>query len=74
MARYMSSAEYAMQEAMRTVWQRPETTTKRHYARDEGSLVGNFRPRENGTLPDRHSFPVLDSAAQPEVRAGRAPY
>jgi hypothetical protein len=24
-------------------------------------------------LPDRHSFPVLDSHAQPEVRAGRAP-
>ncbi len=73
MARYMSSAEHAMQEAVRAVWQRPETTTKRYYAREEGSLVGNFRPRENGTLPDRHSFPVLDAAAQPDVRAGRAP-
>jgi hypothetical protein len=73
MARYMSSAEYTMQEAMRAAWQRPETTTRRYYARDEGSLVGNFRPRENSTLPDRHSFPVLDSAAQPDVRAGRAP-
>ena len=30
-------------------------------------------PRENGTLPDRLMFPVLDSHAQPEVRAGRAP-
>jgi hypothetical protein len=73
MARYMSSAEYAMQEAMRAVWKRPETTTRRYYARDEGSLVGNFRPRENSTLPDRHSFPVLDAQAQPDVRAGRAP-
>jgi uncharacterized protein DUF1592/uncharacterized protein DUF1588/uncharacterized protein DUF1585/uncharacterized protein DUF1587/uncharacterized protein DUF1595/cytochrome c len=73
MARYMSSAEYAMHEAVKAVWQRPEMTTKRYYARDEGSLVGNFRPRENSTLPDRHSFPVLDSAAQPDVRAGRAP-
>ena len=73
LARYMSSAEYAMQEAMRAVWQRPEAITRRYYARDEGSLAGNFRPRENGTLPDRHSFPVLDSAAQPDVRAGRAP-
>jgi hypothetical protein len=73
MSRYMTSAEYAMLEAVRAVWQRPESTTKRYYAREEGSLVGNFRPRENGTLPDRHSFPVLDSAAQPEVRAGREP-
>jgi hypothetical protein len=32
MARYMSSAEYAMQEAIRAVWQRPETTTRRYYA------------------------------------------
>ena len=50
-----------MQEAMQAVWQRPESTTKRYYARDEGSLVGSFRPRENSTLPDRLSFPVLDS-------------
>ena len=28
---------------------------------------------QNGTLPDRLSFPVLDSHAQPDVRAGRAP-
>ncbi|MDZ4783314.1 MAG: DUF1592 domain-containing protein [Planctomycetia bacterium] len=73
MARYLSSAEYAMQEAIKAVWKRTETTTTRLYARDEGSLVGNFRPRENGTLPDRHSFPVLDGQAQPDVRAGRAP-
>lgn len=73
MARYLSSAEYALQEAVKAVWKRPETTTRRYYARDEGSLVGNFRPRENGTLPDRHSFPVLDGHAQPDVRAGRAP-
>jgi hypothetical protein len=73
MARYMTSAEYAMQEAIRAEWERPETATNRFYARDEFSLVGNFRPRENSTLPDRHSFPVLDSHAQPDVRAGRAP-
>src|SRR5262249_18372991 len=29
--------------------------------------------RENGTLPDQLSFPVLDAHAQPDVRAGRAP-
>lgn len=51
----------------------PEATTNRYYARDDFGLTGNFRPRENGTLPDRLSFPVLDSHAQPVVRAGRAP-
>lgn len=73
MARYMSSAEHAMLEAVRAVWKRPEATTKKYYARDEFSLIGSFRPRENSTLPDRHSFPVLDSHAQPDVRAGRKP-
>lgn len=73
MSRYMSSADYAMREAMRAVLDRPATTTVRYYARDEGSLVGSFRPRENSTLPDRHSFPVLDARAQPDVRWGRAP-
>ena len=73
MARFLSSSEYALLEAMAAVWNRPDSTTQRYYARDERSMTGNFRPRENSTLPDRLSFPVLDSAAQPDVRAGRAP-
>ncbi|HWN95603.1 MAG TPA: DUF1592 domain-containing protein [Methylomirabilota bacterium] len=73
MARYMSVADYTMRQAMSVQLERPPTTTNRYYARNEPSLTGNFRPRENGTLPDRHSFPVLDSRAQPDVRMGRAP-
>ncbi len=72
MARFMESANYAMRLAMATRLERPAKTTRRLYARDEFSLR-NWRPRENGTLPDRLSFPVLDSHAQPDVRAGRAP-
>jgi hypothetical protein len=72
MARFMDSADYAMRLAMATSFERPEKTTRRLYARDEPSLR-NWWPRENGTLPDRLSFPVLDSRAQPRVRAGRAP-
>jgi mono/diheme cytochrome c family protein len=72
MARFMSAADYALRQAMGAVLDRPETTTRRYYARNEPTLR-NFRPREGGTLPDRLSFPVLDSHAQPEVRAGRAP-
>jgi hypothetical protein len=72
MARFMDSANYAMRLAMATRLERPAKTTRRLYARDEFSLR-NWRPRENGTLADRLSFPVLDSRAQPDVRAGRAP-
>ena len=72
MARFMDSANYALQLAMATGLDRPAKTTRRLYARDELSLR-NWWPRENGTLPDRLSFPVLDAHAQPDVRAGRAP-
>ena len=73
LARYMSTAKYAIHEAIRVELDQPEPSVRRYYARDELSLNRSFRPRENSTLPDRHSFPVLDSRAQPEVRAGRAP-
>jgi len=71
LARYMNVADYALRQAMSAELEH-NPTTNRYYARDEFSLL-NFRPRENGTLPDRLSFPVLDSHAQPDVRAGRAP-
>jgi hypothetical protein len=71
-ARFMDSADHAMRQAMARHLARPAKTTRRLYARDEPSLR-NWWPRENGTLPDRLSFPVLDARAQPDVRAGRAP-
>ncbi len=71
-ARFLDSADHAMRLAMATRLERPAKATRRLYARDEFSLR-NWRPRENTTLPDRLSFPVLDGRAQPEVRAGRAP-
>ncbi len=71
-ARFMDSANYAMRLALATQLERPARSTRKLYARDEFTLR-NWWPRENGTLPDRLSFPVLDSRAQPDVRAGRAP-
>lgn len=71
-ARFMDSAHYAMRQAMGMHLERPAKMTRKLYARDERSLR-NWWPRENGTLPDRLSFPVLDARAQPDVRAGRAP-
>jgi len=71
-ARFIEAANYAMRLAMATRLERLATITHKLYARDERSLR-NWWPRENGTLPDRLSFPVLDGHAQPDVRAGRAP-
>ncbi len=70
MARFLDSANYALRLAMATGLERPAKTTRKLYARDEPSLR-NWWPRENGTLPDRLSFPVLDSRAQPDVQAAR---
>ncbi len=73
MARFMSSAQLAMREALTRKLLQPPTTTTRIYARQEPSLTRNMWPREGNTRTDRMSFPVLDSQAQPDVRAGRAP-
>ncbi len=73
MSRYMSSADYALRQAMSEELANIETDTQRFYARDEPSLTRNFWPRQGSTLTDRHAFPVLDGKAQPEVRAGREP-
>jgi hypothetical protein len=71
MERYLTAADYAMRQAMSAAFERPEKTVRKIYARD--AIGARYMPRENGTLPDRLMFPVLDSHAQPEVRAGRAP-
>jgi len=71
MERYLTAADYAMRQAMSAAFDRPEPLVRKIYARD--AIGARYQPRENGTLPDRLMFPVLDSHAQPEVRAGRAP-
>jgi hypothetical protein len=72
MQRFISAADFAMRQAISQKLTQPPKTIVKLYARDEGSL-SRFRPAENGTLPDRLAFPVLDSHAQQDVRLGRAP-
>jgi hypothetical protein len=71
MERYLTAADYAMRQAMSAAFERPGKSVRRIYARD--AIGQRYRPSENGTLSDRLMFPVLDSHAQPDVRAGRAP-
>ncbi len=73
LSRYMSSADYALREAMASQLIRPAPAVTRIYARQEPTLARSFRPREGNTRTDRLNFPVLDSHAQPDVRAGRSP-
>jgi len=70
--RYLAAADYALRQAMAAAFERPTSATRRIYARDAFGTF-SYWPRENGTLPDRLAFPVLDARAQPDVRAGRAP-
>ena len=72
LSRYMSTADYALREAMAAKLVQLPTATTRIYARQEPTMR-NYRPREGNTRTDRLSFPVLDSHAQPDVRAGRSP-
>ena len=67
LARYMNAAEYALRQVAAKSVERPETTTKRYYARE------NMPPRPSNQAPERQIFPVLGSEAQPDVRAGKAP-
>jgi len=71
MERYLTAADYAMRQAMSAAFERPQQSVRKIFARD--AIGARYQPRENGTLPDRLMFPVLDSHAQPEVRALRAP-
>src|SRR3954454_15158245 len=73
MQRFISAADFAMRQAVSQQLNRPPKTITKLYARDEPSLARSFRQAENGTLPDRLSFPVLDSHAQQDVRLSRAP-
>ncbi|MSU23119.1 MAG: DUF1592 domain-containing protein [Opitutus sp.] len=73
LARYLSAADYALRQVMSGHQDRPPTTTTRYYARDQRTLTSKFLPRVGNTSPDRMTYPVLGTKAQPEVRAARAP-
>lgn len=72
MARYLGAVDGAMREAMGVELGKQPSTIHRIYARQEPTLL-SWRPREGNTRTDRLNFPVLDSQAQPDVRAGRNP-
>ena len=73
MTRYMAAADYAMRQVLSVQLVQPPTTTQRYYARDQRTLTSKFSPNNFNTSPDRMTYPVIGSSAQPDVRAGRSP-
>jgi mono/diheme cytochrome c family protein len=72
-SRYMAAADYAIRQALSVRLSRPATRTTRHYARDQKTLTSKFTQNPFNTSPDRQTYPVLGTAAQPEVRRRDAP-
>ncbi len=74
LARYLSAADYAMRQVIAAHAARAPTTTTRHYAREQRSLVSRFRPDIGNTSPDRLTYPVLGlTTPQPAIRTTDAP-
>jgi hypothetical protein len=73
MSRYLAVAEYALREALVKSAARPETVTRRYYARDQRG----FGPRP-GQAPERATFQIVDNHAdlpaynRPRGRRGEA--
>ena len=73
LARYLATAEDALRQVLVASAEKLPGTPRRFYARDQGSYVGPMKFSVFNTSPERATFPTLGYAAQPEVRAGKAP-
>jgi hypothetical protein len=73
MARYLGAADYALRQAMLPSAERPPTTVRRYYTRDQRSFTGPMKFSVFNTAPERATFPVLGFQGQPDVRSGKEP-
>ena len=73
LARYLTAAEYAINEVIEAHKNRTPTTTKRYYARDQQTLTSIFTQTIFNTSPDRQTYPVIGVTAQLDVRNRLAP-
>jgi len=74
MARYMSAAKYAINEVIKEKLLQTGPTTRRFYARDQGSLNRGFNSDGLGlSFTDRATTPLVGFEPEPDVRARRAP-
>lgn len=67
LARYMQAAEYALREVVANQSTRPETTTVRHYARQQSSLNRRVHFTVFNRSSERATFPLLGYDADLKV-------
>ncbi len=68
--RYLTAAEEGLRSAFISSVEKPDGSTKRHYARQQGSYTGKMKFSEFNQSPERATFPTLGFAGQPDVRRG----
>ena len=73
MARYMQAADKALRSAIPFGPVKPESTTKRYYAREQGGMIGRVFFNEFNRSTYRAMVPLLGSEAQPDVISKKAP-
>lgn len=74
MSRYMAAANYALREVMAEGVKRTETTTKRYYARQQGSFAGLVDAGfEYSDATARATFPILGNEVDMPVLMKTAP-
>jgi hypothetical protein len=72
-ARYMAAADYALHQILARQEGPQQPKIVRYYAREQGSFVGKMKYTVFNQSPERATFPMLGSTAQPDVRAGKEP-
>ena len=65
--------EGALRQVVAPQVERPPSNVTRYYAREQRSFMGPMKFSVFNQAPERATFPTLGFAAQPEVRAGKAP-
>jgi mono/diheme cytochrome c family protein len=72
-SRYLAAAEYALRDVMARGMSRPETATKRYYAREQRAFTGKVEFSQFNTASERATFPLLGDAADLPVLKREAP-
>ena len=74
MARYLTTADYALRQVMARHAERPKRSVVKYHARDNRTFTGPMKFTFFNKSPERATFPVLGTKGQPEVRSGDAPF
>lgn len=72
-SRYLTAAEYALREVIARYAQKPETTTKRFYAREQRGFTAHIEFSQFNTYTERATFPLVGNEADVAVLEKKAP-